>query len=187
MRFLLTIALLLSSQAVYAGEASAVAQEDEPITLALADAGTALRVNATWDRIAEGRYDLHRRYAKVFDYSPAAPAREYAPSEFAAFLPRDPVAVGDVWQLDEAKLDPMLRQFHPGATTRLRRGNGQPGAFACLRAVSECFAEIAFKLVSAEAPTHPATLAEPFSGLWNEPAAHAAPGHEREHDRPRRR
>ncbi len=114
-------------------------------TLTLSDdAEPTLRVEAHWEPIVEGRYDLHRRFPDAFNYAPAEAVREYSSADFRVFLPSTAVGVGDIWQLEASHLQPMLRQFHTGATTHLRRGN--PGAFACLSALSEGYAEITFRV-----------------------------------------
>ena len=87
-------------------------------------------------------------------------------SAFKAFFPRGNAAVGDLWELDPDTVIPFLRQFHSGATTEMhinpgrefvhevfnytvyRSGPGfqSEGAFACLRALSPSYAEIAFRI-----------------------------------------
>lgn len=142
MRCTLIILLLLGAQVTLADEALRI---DAAIQLSLtSDAGPTLRVDATWDRIVEGRYNLHRQYPRAFAYSPAEATREMTASDFGAFLPREPVAVGDVWRLQQRDFIPILQQFHPGATTRLRWG--EEGAYGCLRAVSERYAELTFRV-----------------------------------------
>ena len=145
MKSIVVIAILLGAHATSAAQALPIEQQSRQVLLTLADEDAApLTVRATWERIAEGRWNLHQKYRKAFEYAPVEPFRDYAPSVFQPFLPRGPVAVGDVWRLDEARLDPILGQFHRGVTTQLRRGRS--GAYACLRAVSERYAEISFRI-----------------------------------------
>lgn len=116
----------------------------ERVMLTLTEESTIrLTVRAHWDRIAEGNSNLHKTYPEVFEYSLSEPVKEYTASDFRAFLPPNLVTVGDVWELNQAKLDPFLKQFHRGAQARLRAGS--PGAFACLRALSDRYAEITFR------------------------------------------
>ena len=106
-----------------------------------------LEVHAHWDPIADATYDLHKKSpenVELFDLSPHEATREYKGEAFNAFLPTSTVAVGDVWKLDLDAVIPFLSQFHPGATSELR--HGQKGAFACLRALSQDYADILFRI-----------------------------------------
>ena len=106
-----------------------------------------LKVHAHWDPIADSTYNLHKNSpenTELFDLSPNEPVREYEGSAFNAFLPASSVTVGDVWELNLYRVIPFLSQFHPGATGKLR--HGQKGAFACLRAISQDYADISFRI-----------------------------------------
>ena len=106
-----------------------------------------LEVHAHWDPIADSTYNLHKDSPEniaLFDLSPNEPVREYKGDAFNAFLPSSSVTVGDVWELDLDAVIPFLSQFHPGATGKLK--HGQKGAFACLRALSEDYADISFRI-----------------------------------------
>lgn len=106
-----------------------------------------LEVHAHWDPIADATYNLHKNSpenTELFDLSPNEPVREYKGDAFNAFLPSSSVAVEDVWELNLDSVIPFLSQFHPGATGQLR--HGQKGAFACLRALSEDYADITFRI-----------------------------------------
>jgi len=106
-----------------------------------------LQVHAHWDPIADSTYNLHENSpenTELFDFSPNEPVKEYKGDAFDIFFPSSSVAVGDVWELDLASVIPFLSQFHPGATGDLH--HGQKGAFACLRALSEDYADITFRI-----------------------------------------
>ncbi len=106
-----------------------------------------LEVHAHWDPIADSTYNLHKKSPEnvaLFDLSPHEATKEYKVEAFNAFLPASTVAVGDVWELDLDTVIPFLSQFHPGATGELR--HGQEGAFACLRALSQDYADISFRI-----------------------------------------
>ena len=105
-----------------------------------------LEVHAHWDPIADATYNLHKEpeNLELFDLSPNEPTREYKGDAFNAFLPSSSVTVGDVWELDLDDVIPFLSQFHPGATGKLK--HGQKGAFACLRALSQDYADISFRI-----------------------------------------
>ena len=108
---------------------------------------TSISVQAHWDPIADSFSNLHNespQHAALCNLSPSHPIKDYGTDAFKAFLPPSAAAVGDVWKLDSDGVIPFLRQFHPGATTTLT--NGEEGAFACLRAISSDYAEIAFRI-----------------------------------------
>ena len=106
-----------------------------------------VRVHAHWEPIADATFNMHNdspELAEVFDLSPRHPVKEYGAEDFKVFLPLSTVAVGDVWALDPNSIVPFLYQFHPGARADL--GNGEEGAYACLRACSSDYAEIVFRV-----------------------------------------
>jgi hypothetical protein len=106
-----------------------------------------LRVDAFWDPINDSMYDFHRKWDELAKLRPAVPSTSYPGSAFKAFLPPGPANVGDVWNLKEEGLLTFLRQFHLGATLKLHINNGDsPGAYACLRRLSENYAEIVFRV-----------------------------------------
>ncbi len=108
---------------------------------------TIVQVEAHWDPIADSTFNLHEAspiHAELFDFSPSLPTKEYEVDDFRVFLPSSAVEIGDVWQLESHEMAPFLRQFHPGATTALH--NGREGAYACLRAISNDYAEIVFRI-----------------------------------------
>lgn len=106
-----------------------------------------LQVHAHWDPIVDSTFSMHNdspELAELFNLSPCDPIRTYGTDAFNAFLPPSTAALGDVWELDPSSISPFLRQFHPGATTAVY--HGAAGAFACLRAFSSDYAEIAFRI-----------------------------------------
>ena len=130
-----------------------------------------LQVNAHWDPIADSSLDLPNhspKHAALFDdLSPAHPSQEYEADAFTVFFPKGGVAIGDLWELDANEIIPFLRQFHPGATAKIRSNPGgkstldmffnftltlskvgleSEGAYACLRALSSSYAEIVFRI-----------------------------------------
>ena len=108
---------------------------------------TRLQVQAHWEPIADSTFGMHKMFpehTELFDLSPDPPIKEYGTDAFKAFLPSSTVRIGDVWKLDANRVVSFLRQFHPGATADL--GYGEAGAFACLRAYSSDYAEVAFRI-----------------------------------------
>ena len=111
------------------------------------NSSASLQVHAHWDPIADSTFRMHKAFpehVELFDLAPNQPVKEYRADAFSAFLPPSTVGVGDVWELDANSVVSFLHQFHPGATADL--GYGEEGAFACLRACSSDYAEIAFRI-----------------------------------------
>ena len=111
------------------------------------NSSASLQVHAHWDPIADSTFRMHKalpEHVELFDLAPNQPVKEYRTDAFSAFLPPSTVGVGDVWELDANSVVSFLHQFHPGATADL--GYGEEGAFACLRACSSDYAEIAFRI-----------------------------------------
>src|SRR5205823_2637245 len=106
-----------------------------------------LGVDAYWDAIKDSQYDFHRKWEELGKLRPACQSRVYRGSDFRTFLPTKPVTVGEIWALAGDGLLTFLRQFHPGATLRLHINNGDsPGAYACLRGLSDQYAEVVFRI-----------------------------------------
>ena len=111
------------------------------------NSSTSLQVHAHWEPIADSTFRMHKalpEHVELFDLAPNQPVKEYRTDAFSAFLPSSTMTVGDVWELDANSVVSFLHQFHPGATADL--GYGEEGAFACLRACSSDYAEIAFRI-----------------------------------------
>ena len=75
----------------------------------------------------------------------AVPKKEYFASVFRAFLPGEAVSVGNPWQIEEAGVLELLRQLHPNPNLDMR-DYGDPGLWACLRAYTDEFADILFRI-----------------------------------------
>ena len=111
------------------------------------NSSASLQVHAHWEPIADSTFNMHKalpEHVELFDLAPNQPVKKYRTDAFSAFLPPSTVGVGDVWELDANSVVSFLHQFHPGATVDL--GYGEEGAFACLRACSSDYAEIAFRI-----------------------------------------
>ena len=108
---------------------------------------SSVQIHAHWEPIADATFNMHKdspQLSELFNLSPSDPIKVYKSDAFNVFCPPSTVAVGDVWALDPIRIVPFLYQFHPGATADL--GNGEEGAYACLRASSSDYAEIAFRI-----------------------------------------
>ena len=75
----------------------------------------------------------------------AVAEKAYSTSVFRAFLPNEAVSVGNVWQIEEAGTLELLRQLHPNPRLDMR-GYGDSGLWACLRAYTDEFADIVFRI-----------------------------------------
>lgn len=124
--------------------APALAQE--PVSLA---DGT-LRVDASWQTVADTVYHFEDQFPLVRDLAPAEATRTVPLSAFRPFLPPPTAAVGDVWRLDPEDALPLLRQLHPGATADLHHDGGMGlsahGAWACLRTSTPQRVEVVFRV-----------------------------------------
>ena len=68
-------------------------------------------------------------------------------SIFQAFLPDEPVSVGECWQIEEAGVLELLRQLHTALNLNMDDDSGDSsGLWACLRAYNDRFADIAFRV-----------------------------------------
>ena len=79
----------------------------------------------------------------------AVPEKAYSASVFRAFLPNEAVSVGNVWQIEEAGALELFRQLHPNSDLDMRDQegeNGTLGLWACLRAYTDEFADILFRI-----------------------------------------
>ncbi len=77
----------------------------------------------------------------------AEPEKQYPTSIFQAFLPSEPVSVGEYWQIEEESALTLLRQLNPRPQLYLEIGGEDSyGLWACLRAYNDAFAEILFRI-----------------------------------------
>ena len=93
----------------------------------------------------QSNYHVEYEWDELANLRVAASEKAYSASVFHAFLPDAAVSVGTPWQIKEAGVLELLRQLHP--TPRLdMRGYGDPGLWACLRAYTDEFADIVFRI-----------------------------------------
>jgi hypothetical protein len=113
--------------------ADAATQEAAPASTIL--------VRAEWHPVADSKYRVIEDDPAVralFSRGPDVVEARHDLSEWFLELASNPeTKVGDVFAIDAEELLPLLRQIHPGATTRFRSGVQAPGAFACLRAATD--------------------------------------------------
>lgn len=105
-----------------------------------------LTLTARWEPCRSSKYGVFAENEVLRAPRPAEERHTYTAAELAPLLPREAVAVGDTWPVPRDAVLPLLRQFHPGASTALHDQWGTyPGTFACLRAASDERVEILFR------------------------------------------
>ena len=93
----------------------------------------------------QSNYHVEFEWDELVNLRVAAPEKAYSASVFRAFLPKEAVSVGTLWQIEEAGALELLRQLHPNPRLDMR-GYGDPGLWACLRAYTDEFADIVFRI-----------------------------------------
>ena len=77
----------------------------------------------------------------------AEPEKWYPASVFHAFLPDEPVSIGEPWQVEKEGILTLLRQLHPNPSLGMHINVGDSrGLWACLRAYNNRFADIVFRI-----------------------------------------
>ena len=77
----------------------------------------------------------------------AEPEKRYPASVFHAFLPDEPVSIGEPWKVAEEGVLTLLRQLHPNPSLDMHINVGDSrGLWACLRAYNDKFADIVFRI-----------------------------------------
>ena len=93
----------------------------------------------------QSNYDVEFEWDELANLRVAVAEKTYPTSVFRAFLPDEAVSVGNPWQIKEAGVVELLRQLHPNPHLDMR-GYGDPGLWACLRAYTDEFADIVFRI-----------------------------------------
>ena len=77
----------------------------------------------------------------------AEPEKWYSASVFHAFLPDEPVSIGEPWKVEEEGVLTLLQQLHPNPSLDMHINVGDSrGLWACLRAYNDTFADIVFRI-----------------------------------------
>jgi len=91
--------------------------------------------------------NYHVDWDELANLRVAEPEQQYPASIFQAFLPQEPVSVGECWQIEEEGALTLLRQLNPRPQLDLEIGGEDSyGLWACLRAYNDAFAEILFRI-----------------------------------------
>ena len=98
--------------------------------------------------IADGMSDsLFKEWDNLMNLQVAEPEKRYSASIFHAFLPDEPVSVGELWRIEEEGVLTLLRQLHPNPSLDMHINAGDSrGLWACLRAYNNTFADIVFRI-----------------------------------------
>ncbi|HEX6884520.1 MAG TPA: hypothetical protein VF530_14180 [Planctomycetota bacterium] len=118
------------------------APEPERLSVVL-DPAASVTLEAAWAPCRRSKYGLFARTEVLRTPAPAEARRTYPAAELAPFLPPGPVALGEVWPVPREAILPFLRQLHASARAELEYG--EPGTFACLRAVGPRRIELLFR------------------------------------------
>lgn len=77
----------------------------------------------------------------------AEPVKQYPASVFHAFLPDEPVSIGETWKIEANGALALLQQLHPNPSLDMHINAGDSrGLWACLRAYNDAFADIMFRI-----------------------------------------
>ena len=77
----------------------------------------------------------------------AEPEKRYPASVFHAFLPDEPVSIGELWKVETEGVLTLLQQLHPNPSLDMHINVGDSrGLWACLRAYNDKFADIVFRI-----------------------------------------
>ncbi len=97
--------------------------------------------------IAYSGNNFHVDWDELANLQVAEPEKQYPSSVFQAFLPSEPVSVGECWQIEEEGVLTLLRQLSPSPQLELEIGGEESyGLWTCLRAYNDAFAEILFRI-----------------------------------------
>ena len=97
--------------------------------------------------VGESLSDNFKQWDELVNLRVAEPEKRHPASVFQAFLPKNPVSVGDLWVPDMMGVVTLLKQLHPNPNFFLHINAGDSfGLWACLRAYNEQYADIVFRI-----------------------------------------
>ena len=116
------------------------------ITLNLDDASE-VSVKGFIAPVEESLSDTFKEWDELVNLRVAEPEKRYLTSVFQAFLPNEPVSVGELWRVEKEGALTLLRQLHPNPSLDMHINVGDSqGLWACLRAYNDNFADIVFRI-----------------------------------------
>lgn len=104
--------------------------------------GSALELRAVWEPFRTSKWGLFEQLPALRTPAVARERATYDGAAFEVFLPGRPVALGDVWKVDDGAVLGFLRQFHAGVGLKGLDKGEAAGTYVCLRAVSESAFEL---------------------------------------------
>ncbi len=118
----------------------------DKITLNL-DADADITVKGFIAPIEDMKPNFHEEWDALANMCVNAPEKEYNTTVFQAFLPDEPVAIGDCWQIEETGVLELLKQLNPNPNLDMHINIGDSaGLWACLRAYNDQHAHIVFRI-----------------------------------------
>ncbi len=94
--------------------------------------------------------NFHKEWDALANLRAAEPEKQYPAAIFRDFLPSEAVSLGECWQIKEAGVQELLKQFHPNPSLEMRVEmygiEEAKGLWACLRAYNNQLVHIAFRI-----------------------------------------
>lgn len=91
--------------------------------------------------------NFHEEWDALANMRANEPKKEQDTSVFHAFLPNDPVAIGECWQIEETGALELLKQLNPNPNLDMHINIGDSsGLWACLRAYNDKIVHIMFRI-----------------------------------------
>ena len=137
------LVLIVMSGQLYADNPSAA---NNKITLNLDDTSKVL-VKGFIAPVEESLSDNFKQWDELVNLRVAEPEKQHPASVFQAFLPKNPVSVGDLWVPDMIGIVNLFKQLHPNPNFFLHINAGDSfGLWACLRGYNDQYADIVFRI-----------------------------------------
>ena len=143
-----TLATVLLILIVVSGQLNADnhSAANDKITLNLDDTSEVL-VKGLIAPVEESLSDTFKQWDALVNLRVAEPEKQHSASVFQAFLPKEPVSVGDLWVVDMLSVLALFEQLHPKPNFFLHINSGDSfGLWACLRAYNDQYADIVFRI-----------------------------------------
>ena len=97
--------------------------------------------------VGESLSENFKQWDELVNLRVAEPEKRHPASVFQAFLPKNPVSVGDLWVPDMIRVVTLLKQLHRNPNFFLHINAGDSfGLWACLRAYNDQYADIVFRI-----------------------------------------
>ena len=97
--------------------------------------------------IEDMKPNFHEEWNALGDMRVNEPVKNYSTSVFQAFLPNDPIALGECWQIEETGVLELLKQLNPNPNLDMHINIGDSsGMWACLRAYNDQIVHIMFRI-----------------------------------------